>query len=125
MLREGIIGATGVALTEWGSATVPKLGGVGGGGKSGAWTSRASQTLRATKWGAKKLPIRVLGTKTLGAVAGRLVPYVGWGLLAYDIVDFSVYFPWLEAFEILDNNQSQLDKIYGLGVISVMPKGPK
>ncbi|MDH5381449.1 MAG: hypothetical protein OEW75_11385, partial [Cyclobacteriaceae bacterium] len=125
VLREGVIGATGAALAEWGSATVPKRGGVGGGGKSGLWTSRASKTLRVTKWGVKKLPLRVLGTKTLGALVGRLVPYVGWGLLAYDVVDISVNFPWQEAFDIMDHNQKQLDQTFGPGTISIMPRGPK
>ena len=123
--REIVIGVTGAGLAEWGAANVPKPGGLGGGGKAGPWTSNASKTLRATKWGAKKLPFRVLGTKALGAVAGRLVPYVGWGLLAYDIVDFSVNFPWGEAYQILEQNQQTLDKMYGPGVVPIMPRGPK
>jgi RHS repeat-associated protein len=125
LVRETIIGGTGAALVDWGSATVPKPGGVGGGGKSGPWTSRASKTLRATRWGAKKIPFRVLGAKTLGAVAGRFVPILGWGLLAYDVIDFSINFPWQEAFQILDKNQRSLDSIYGPGVIRITPYGPK
>lgn len=86
--------AAGTALVEWGQPYVPKSGGVGGGGNAGKWTSGASKTLRGAdkaiqaRLGTKAtLPFKVLGTKGIGAAAGRLVPFVGWGLLAYDIYD--------------------------------------
>jgi hypothetical protein len=123
--REVVIGVTGMKLVEWGQPTVlkPRMG-VGGGGNAGMYTSKASTTLRATKLGAKRLPVRVLGTKAVGGVAGRLVPYLGWGLLTYDLIDFSINFPWIEAMELLDKNQAELDKISG-GTISIIPRGPK
>jgi len=31
-----------------------------------------------------EMPIGIMGTRVLGGLAGRLVPYVGVGLLAYD-----------------------------------------
>ena len=51
-------------------------------------TSIASKTL--SKALPQQMPIRVLGTKTLGRALGRFVPYVGWGLLIWDAADLTI-----------------------------------
>lgn len=38
----------------------------------------------------QRLPFRVLGTTVLGRAIGRMVPYVGWVLIAIDIVEIIV-----------------------------------
>ncbi|MET3046581.1 hypothetical protein [Flavobacterium covae] len=38
----------------------------------------------------QKLPFRVLGTTVVGRAIGRIVPYVGWTLLAIDIVEIII-----------------------------------
>lgn len=87
----------GPALITSGLKLVPKHGGVGGGGAAGKWTSVASKVFRAAdrniqkalgtnaKLPAKGLLHRFLGTRGIGAAAGRLVPYIGWGMTAWDI----------------------------------------
>jgi hypothetical protein len=112
-IREIIIGEIGYNYVDWGAAKVPKPGGVGGGGKSGKWTSEASKYLRNTNWGKNRLPIRMLGTKSVGGLLGRIVPYLGWGLLGYDVYDFSVNFPWNDALKMAENKQNKLDGIFG------------
>jgi hypothetical protein len=79
-----------------GSKIYPKLGGIGGGGTAGKWTSPASKGLRAAdraiqgalktdaKFAAKGLVHRYLGTRGIGAALGRAVPYVGWAWTAWD-----------------------------------------
>ena len=63
---------------------VAKPGGVAGGGPSGPVTSPASKVFR--KCLPQKLPIRVLGTTTVGGVAARALPYVSAGLILWDVV---------------------------------------
>jgi len=59
-IRQTIIGTTGVSLTRWGEATEVKRGGVGGGGKSGLRTSKASKYFRyETIWGGKKIRSKI------------------------------------------------------------------
>ncbi|MBF7090346.1 hypothetical protein IUY40_02150 [Flavobacterium sp. ALJ2] len=51
----------------------------------------ASGTSIASKYLSKILPqklsIRILGTTVVGRAIGRMVPYVGWTLLAIDIIE--------------------------------------
>lgn len=80
-----------------GQRFIPKHGGVGGGGNAGKWTSAASKGFRAAdrviqqrlgtnvKFPAKGLVAKSLGTRGIGAVIGRCVPYIGWGVTAWDI----------------------------------------
>lgn len=87
----------GPALIVSGLKLVPKHGGVGGGGAAGKWTSVASKVFRTAdrniqkalgtnaKLPAKGLLHRFLGTRGIGAATGRLVPYLGWGMTAWDI----------------------------------------
>ena len=86
----------GPGLILLGSKIYPKLGGIGGGGTAGKWTSPASKGLRAAdraiqgalktdaKFAAKGLVHRYLGTRGIGAALGRAVPYVGWAWTAWD-----------------------------------------
>jgi RHS repeat-associated protein len=97
VLRE-VAGAT---LWDLGSKNIIKpRAGVSGGGNAGKMTSRASVALRkADKTIQKKLvekkilkkavtsPIRLFGTKGIGAIAGRFIPFVGVGLLIWDVYD--------------------------------------
>jgi RHS repeat-associated protein len=92
---------TGITLIELGQPNQFKpRGGISGGGKSGIWTSRASLYMRKLdrefqsnliKKGIisspKALPFRILSTGGFGAAAGRAVPILGWGILAYDVYD--------------------------------------
>lgn len=93
----------GAGMVLSGQPIWPKHGGVGGGGTAGKWTSPASKGLRAidrkvqstliknkvlkqeVKFAAKGIVHRYAGTRGIGAVAGRAVPYVGWGILVWDI----------------------------------------
>ena len=80
-----------------GAPIIPKHGGLAGGGAAGKWTSIASKSLRWTdrtiqsglktnaKLPAKSIFTRYLGTRGIGAAAGRAVPYVGWALTAWDV----------------------------------------
>ena len=91
------VNPVGPSLIVLGSRLVPKLGGVGGGGAAGAWTSVASKSLRWTdrvvqsalgtnyKLPAKGLLHRALGTRGVGAAAGRAVPYAGWVITITDL----------------------------------------
>ena len=51
-------------------------------------TSVASKYL--SKAFPQRLPFRVLGTTVVGRAIGRVVPYVGWTLLAIDIVEIII-----------------------------------
>lgn len=51
---------------------------------------------------------KVVGTKTLGRGLGRLVPYVGWGLLAYDVIELLI-----EVYEA--NNRNEIHHFKGGG----------
>jgi hypothetical protein len=51
-------------------------------------TSIASKYLAQTL--PQTLPFRFLGTKVLGRLVGRIVPYVGWTLLAIDVVEIII-----------------------------------
>jgi len=88
------ISPIGPTLILLGAPLLPKPGGVGGGGTSGPWTSPAAKGLR---WAdaslqralgtSKQLPAggflhRTLGTRGIGAAAGRAVPLLGWGITA-------------------------------------------
>jgi len=55
---------------------------------SAAGTSIASKYLSRTF--PQKLPVRILGTTVLGRAIGRVVPYVGWTLVAMDIVEIII-----------------------------------
>jgi RHS repeat-associated protein len=84
----------GISLADWGQPKAFKPGGVGGGGKSGKWTSNASKTLRDVDKAIQsrlktnvKLPWRLMGVNRIGAALGRIVPWVGWSLLAWDVYD--------------------------------------
>lgn len=91
------INPTGPSLIILGSRLVPKPGGAGGGGAAGAWTSIASKSLRWTdrfvqgilktnyKLPAKGVLHRMLGTRGVGAAAGRVVPYAGWFITIADV----------------------------------------
>lgn len=48
----------------------------------------ASSVLRRTF--PQKIGVRILGTKVVGGIAGRAVPFVGWGLLAYDAIAIGI-----------------------------------
>ncbi len=61
---------------------------------SATGTSIASKYL--SKILPQKLPIRVLGTTVLGRAIGRVVPIVGWTLLAIDIVEIIIEYSELE-----------------------------
>jgi hypothetical protein len=62
-----------------------------------------------------------IGTNTTGRALGRLVPYVGWSILTYDIITM----PWGDIMNTYDNNQKKLDEIYGPGKMKLHPVGPK
>lgn len=55
---------------------------------SASGTSIASKYLSTAL--PQKLPIRILGTTVLGRAIGRVVPYVGWTLLAIDIIEIII-----------------------------------
>lgn len=55
---------------------------------SAVGTSIASKYL--SKALPQAMPVRILGTKVLGRAIGRAVPYVGWGLLAIDTIEFVI-----------------------------------
>lgn len=55
---------------------------------SASGTSIASKYLSRTF--PQKLPVRILGTTVLGRAIGRVVPYVGWTLVAMDIVEIII-----------------------------------
>lgn len=55
---------------------------------SSSGTSIASKFLSSVF--PQKMPIRILGTKVFGRAIGRLVPYVGWGLLIIDSIELIV-----------------------------------
>jgi uncharacterized membrane protein YgcG len=71
---------------------------------SAAGTSIASKYLSTIL--PQKLPIRILGTTVLGRAIGRVVPYVGWALLAIDITEIII--------EYSEHNQNS-DKGFGGG----------
>jgi RHS repeat-associated protein len=91
------INPTGPALILAGQKLVGKFGGAGGGGKAGHWTSVASKSLRYSdkviqqilgtnyKLPAKGILHRLLGTRGVGAAAGRAVPYLGYILTSYEL----------------------------------------
>ena len=88
------ISLLGPAMIGLGAPLLPKAGGVGGGGESGRWTSVASTgcrwldaTIQKSLGTNAQLPAggvihRALGTRGIGAAAGRAVPLVGWGITA-------------------------------------------
>lgn len=55
---------------------------------SAAGTSIASKYL--SKAFPQMMPKRVLGTRVFGRALGRAVPYVGWGLLAIDVIELLI-----------------------------------
>ena len=38
----------------------------------------------------QKMPTRILGTRVLGRLLGRAIPYVGWTLLAIDVIELII-----------------------------------
>jgi len=38
----------------------------------------------------QKMPTRILGTRVLGRALGRAIPYVGWALLAIDVIELVI-----------------------------------
>ncbi len=87
-LAEGAVGASGLPTVPY-----PRTG-FGTGASTGA-TSVASSTL--SNIFPQRVPFRIptptianpgAGTAVLGRALGRLVPYTGWGMIAYD---FSKY----------------------------------
>ncbi|MCX2806710.1 RHS repeat-associated core domain-containing protein, partial [Microbulbifer thermotolerans] len=92
----GIETATGATLVVSGLPVIhyPRIG-VGTGSSTGA-TSIASRTLSSAL--SQRLPVRVpiptvsnlgAGSRVLGRVLGRPIPYVGWGLLSNDAVQLA------------------------------------
>ena len=88
----------GGALVQAGQPTLPTRGKLGG---ATPGTSPASQILRERfpqklprpvriPTGSIRTGIRMSTTTTLGAGLGRLVPWIGWGLLIWDAVDLGV-----------------------------------
>jgi hypothetical protein len=76
---------------------------------SKAGSSVASYTL--SKALPQKMAVRVMGTKVLGRALGRLVPYAGWALTAYDVNEFlRETFP---SYDNFINTQNQLNQQYG------------
>ncbi|OXA84886.1 hypothetical protein [Flavobacterium hercynium] len=55
---------------------------------SAAGTSIASKYL--SRAFPQKMPVRILGTNVLGRAIGRVVPYVGWTLVAIDIIEIII-----------------------------------
>ena len=53
-----------------------------------AGTSIASKYLSITF--PQVMPMRILGTKVFGRALGRAVPYVGWSLLAIDVIELII-----------------------------------
>lgn len=62
-----------------------------------------------------------IGTNVIGRALGRLVPYVGWGVTAYDVITL----PWGNMVNVMEENQRKLDALYGPGKVSILPRGPK
>jgi len=74
--------------------TVPKPGGIAGGGKSGPWTSPASVVLRNITRGARYAPLSsISGTPSIGGSITGALPFVG---AALSLVD---YFNMQKAYE--------------------------
>jgi hypothetical protein len=53
----------------------------------GASKNTSVASLAARRLSKSNTAFKLLGTKSLGGIAGRFVPWVGWSLLAYDIYD--------------------------------------
>ena len=85
---------------------------------SSTGTSIASKYL--SKALPQKLPVRILGTTVLGRAIGRVVPYVGWTLLAIDIVEIII-----EYSEYKNNNQKGFKGGFGGGSFSGGGAGSK
>ena len=85
---------------------------------SSTGTSIASKYL--SKALPQKLPVRILGTTVLGRAIGRVVPYVGWTLLAIDIVEIII-----EYSEYKNNNQKRFKGGFGGGSFSGGGAGSK
>ena len=80
--KEHYLGTASAAVTVGAGARVlPYPGAALGGGTGG--TSFASIVLRRVF--PQALETGALGTRVLGGILGRAVPYLGWGLLAYDV----------------------------------------
>ena len=78
---------------------------------SAAGTSIASKYLSRTF--PQKLPVRILGTTVLGRAIGRVVPYVGWTLVAMDIVEIII-----EYSEHDEKNENGFGNGFGSGSFS-------
>ena len=78
---------------------------------SASGTSIASKYLSRTF--PQKLPVRILGTTVLGRAIGRVVPYVGWTLVAMDIVEIII-----EYFEHDQKNKGGFGNGFGGGSFS-------
>ncbi len=78
-------GGIGEAANGTTSPTVPKPGGIGGGGKSGPWTSPASTAARALTGNARLNGLESLtGTASVGGSIDRAIPLLGGALMLYD-----------------------------------------
>jgi hypothetical protein len=77
----------GIGVTANGIAapTVPKRGGIAGGGKSGDVTSPASRAGRNLMGGARIKALQPMtGTASVGGSIGRAIPVLGTGLMLLD-----------------------------------------
>ena len=80
-------GQAGIGQAADGTAmpTLPKPGGVGGGGPSGKATSPASSAARGLTGGARSGALRpVTGTGSVGGSIGRAIPFLGVPLMLND-----------------------------------------
>jgi hypothetical protein len=95
----GVGGGVGQAVSQTAMPTEPKLGGLGGGGPSGPWTSPASVVLRDVTNSAHFGPLRSITGKTasVGGAIGRALPFVGAALTLED---------YLKMQDAMDNAQS-------------------
>ena len=59
------------------------------------------------------MPVRILGTTVLGRAIGRVVPYVGWTLVAIDIVEIII-----EYSEHDEKNENGFGNGFGSGSFS-------
>lgn len=75
----------GAAANRTGMRTVPKRGGIAGGGKSGDVTSPASTVARRLTGGARVRALQpITGTASVGGSIGRVIPGLGTGLMLLD-----------------------------------------
>lgn len=75
----------GPAVNQTTMPTISKSGGVGGGGRTGPFTSPASTIYRGGS--TTRLPVPIMGTTNMGGAFARTIPYLGTFLMFIDYLN--------------------------------------